>query len=324
MVLLKLTMLAGFVFAFLNYHRNQNLLASVELFAALVSVCIYYYVLNIHSYKKIQQLSLVYTVLFFSVMMFAFSTTGNSNSIYIWVFTIPMISYLLLGITFGFIMTLVFYSVAAVLLLSNYYLNGISYEYVTIANIFFSALVFWGLSHTYEQVNVLAKDKLRKMAVYDKLTGLYNRTMLDRIFTKTLNDSQIQKNKIAFLAFDLDFFKKINDQFGHVIGDEVLIKFSNILTNKVPDNAYVFRLGGEEFAIIMSCDSDTVAKKLAETIRMKTEEIIIKQSQPLTITVSVGIAINDPEGADLAGMLKLSDKRLYQAKSLGRNKVVYQ
>lgn len=322
-ILLKITIVAGFVFSFLNYQRNQTLLACIELITALVSLWIYYHVRRTHAHNRIKRLALIYTIFFFSIMMFAFSTKGSSNSIFIWAYAIPMISYLLLGIRTGFIMTAAFYTVAAILLFDHYNINGMTFEKVTIANIVFSALVFWGLSHTYESANFLAKEKLRKMAIYDKLTGLYNRTMLDTIFVKSNLEAQNQHQKIALLAFDLDLFKEINDQFGHVIGDEVLKAFSKMLNENIPDTASAFRLGGEEFAVILACPTVSYVKELAELVRKQTENISINTTNsPVAITVSVGIAINVPENANLANMLKLSDKHLYQAKRQGRNMVI--
>jgi diguanylate cyclase (GGDEF)-like protein len=188
-----------------------------------------------------------------------------------------------------------------------------------------AAIGFWGLSHTYEKANFLTKQKLNKMAIYDKLTGLHNRTMLSQIFSEIVSQAQLEKQHVSFIAFDLDLFKDINDQFGHVAGDDVLKKFSKILSQNLPKNAAAFRLGGEEFAVIYPCDSLDQAIDLAESLRLKTENILIKHDdKTIKITVSSGVAINNPTDANLTNILKLSDKRLYQAKKDGRNRVVFQ
>ena len=95
-------------------------------------------------------------------------------------------------------------------------------ENVSYANIIICALVFWAISHSYEHSNRYAKDKLNQMAVYDHLTGLYNRSMISRLFKQATEkaDSNLLQN-ISLISFDLDHFKQINDQFGHAIGDEV-------------------------------------------------------------------------------------------------------
>ena len=321
--LLRLTIFAGCVFPILNFKRGLFLLASLELVVTLITLWMYFSVKNTLDQKKVELFSLAYTLLFFSTMMLAFSASGISNTIFIWAFTIPMISYLLLGIRNGFIITAIFYLLTIFTLIRNYNINDI--ENITFANIFFAALGFWGLSHIYEKANFLTKQKLNKMAIYDKLTGLHNRTMLNQIFSEIVSQAQLEKQHISFIAFDLDLFKDINDQFGHVAGDEVLKKFSKMLSQNLPKNTAAFRLGGEEFAVIYPCDSLDQAIDLAESLRLKTENILIKHDdKTIKITVSAGVAINNPIDANLTNILKLSDKRLYQAKSEGRNRVIYQ
>ena len=161
------------------------------------------------------------------------------------------------------------------------------------------------------------------MAVFDKLTGLHNRTMLSQIFERSIEYSQKQEQQIGFITFDLDFFRNINDNFGHATGDEVLREFSEIIKSTLPSKASAFRLGAEEFAVIMSCDSLVVVKDLAESLRIQTSNILIMQDDvPVKITVSAGVAVCNPENANLEKMLNLSDKFLYEAKNQGRNIVV--
>lgn len=239
-VLLKLTIIAGIIFSFLNFQKNQYPLATLELVSVILSLWLYYYVQKTNNNRKIIRFSLIYTTVFFSEMMFAFSIDGASLTLFVWVYTIPMISYLLLGLRFGFIFTAVFYSLAAILLFNNYSRNEIEFGYVAIVNIGFSALVFWSLSHTYEHANFRIKDKLERMAIFDQLTGLYNRTMLDALFTKSINQAKKENSSIGFLSLDLDLFKKINDQYGHITGDKVLNKFSKLIFDNIPKDAYAF------------------------------------------------------------------------------------
>ena len=321
--LLRLTILAGSIFIFLNFKRGLYVFATFELIIIFISIGLYYIVKNTLNQKLIEQVSLAYTLIFFSSMMVAFVTKGISQSMFIWAFTIPMISYLLLGIRNGFIITTIFYILSTILLFQNYNIQNV--EPITFANVFVAAIGFWGLSHTYEKANFLTKQKLNKMAIYDKLTGLHNRTMLSQIFSKAVSQAQLEKQQISFISFDLDLFKDINDQFGHIVGDEVLKEFSKTLSQNLPGKAAAFRLGGEEFAVIFPCDSLNQAKDLAESLRLKTEKIsIIHDNKTVQITVSAGVVINNPEDVNLTNMLKVSDKRLYQAKRDGRNKVVYQ
>jgi diguanylate cyclase (GGDEF)-like protein len=320
--LLRLTIFAGLIFTYINFQRGLFLFTSFQVFIIGITIGIYFKVRTTFSQQVIESASLFYTIMFLSAMMVAFGSEGISNSMFVWAFTIPMISYLLLGIQKGFIVTIIYYTLSTMLLFRKYNLQEI--DNITYANIFIAAVGFWGLSHVYEKANFLTKQKLNKMAIYDKLTGLHNRTMLSQIFSETVSQAKLEKQQISFIAFDLDLFKDINDQFGHVVGDEVLKEFSKILSQNLPDKAAAFRLGGEEFAVVSPCDSLNQAKDLAESLRLKTEKIsIIHDDKTIKITVSAGVAINNPTDANLTNILKLSDKRLYQAKSEGRNKVIF-
>jgi diguanylate cyclase (GGDEF)-like protein len=322
MALLKLTIVAGFIFSYINFQRGLFLFTSFQVFIISITIGIYFKVRTTFSQQVIESASLAYTLIFLSAMMVAFVSEGISNSMFVWAFTIPMISYLLLGIQKGFIVTIIYYTLSTIFLFRKYNLQEI--DHITYANIFIAAIGFWGLSHVYEKANFLTKQKLNKMAIYDKLTGLHNRTMLSQIFAKIVSQAQLEKQQVSFIAFDLDLFKDINDQFGHVAGDEVLKKFSKMLSQNLPKNASAFRLGGEEFAVIYPCDSLIQAKDLAESLRLKAENISIMFDEiTVKITVSAGVAINNPEDINLTNMLKVSDKRLYQAKRGGRNRIVY-
>lgn len=323
LALLKLTSAAGLIFPIINFYRGLYLFSLIEVITIILFIFMYFRVKSTEDQNKINFYSLAYTVLFLSVMMLAFVISGISKSMFIWAFTIPMISYLLLGIRKGFIVTSVYYSTSTVLLLNNFDIH--EFDTITIANVFITAIGFWALAHIYEKANFLSKQKLQTMAIYDTLTGLHNRTMLNQIFNETISTATKENQLISLISFDLDFFKIINDKFGHIVGDQVLIEFSKILKRFTPKNATSFRLGGEEFAIIFSCENTKESIDLAEKIRHSTEKITIEiNQQTVTTTTSVGIAIEKPNLTNLTQLLKLSDQRLYHAKSLGRNKVVYE
>jgi len=320
-VLLLFTGIAGIIFALMNSSRQLYVLASVEMISACVSLWLLMHLKNTQSHAKLKRLALIYVVLFFSVMMLAFSIKGVSVSIFVWVLVIPLISYLLLGVKTGFMVTCFFYSVTLVLYSLGYTDHPEVFAKVSYANFVICALLFWGLSHSYEHANQTAKKKLKIMAIYDHLTGLYNRSMFSRIFNKYL--LQFEGKPLSLLLFDLDNFKSINDQFGHGVGDEVLQAFADIIKQQVVDKGVAFRLGGEEFAVILPALDAASAKPLAEEVRQLTEHISIDGLKtPLVVTVSVGLTSSMVEQANINSMLKMADKYMYEAKDQGRNRVV--
>ena len=196
-------------------------------------------------------------------------------------------------------------------------------ESILFGNVLVSAFVIWGLSHAYENANHKAKSMLRKLEISDKLTGLYNRTHLNYKFKKVQERAIIEEKELSIIAFDLDFFKRINDEYGHNTGDVVLQVFANIIKENLPVNANAFRLGGEEFAMIMINKNKSNAENIAEQIRIQTEIVSKTNTQvPAKITVSSGITTQNATSADFEKMMKLADKRMYMAKQKGRNCIV--
>ena len=147
----------------------------------------------------------------------------------------------------------------------------------------------------------------------DGLTGVYNRLFLEN----KLDDIFSQHSQKSIVMLDIDFFKKINDTYGHQIGDEVLKELASLLTRSIRKNDFVIRYGGEEFLIYLPFTD----KKDAYLIVSKIKEILRKLEKAVPYTFSAGIA---DEGETLAQMIKIADNRLYKAKKEGRNRIVYE
>lgn len=157
--------------------------------------------------------------------------------------------------------------------------------------------------------------KLEKLSYIDQLTNAYNRHKLDEI---TRGGRFILDNKdISLIIIDIDFFKKINDTFGHDKGDIVLKELAGILKNNIKSDDVLIRWGGEEFLIVLYNCNETQALKIAEKIRKKVESFISKVCR---ITISLGVSSYN--GNDYKESINKADKALYYAKNSGRNKVV--
>ena len=158
----------------------------------------------------------------------------------------------------------------------------------------------------------------------DELTRLLSRKYLPVVLSKEVNYARKRDISFALLAIDLDFFKRVNDTYGHAAGDMVLQQFSELLANRSRAGDYVFRLGGEEFLILLvdiTKDSAIrVAKQILEKIRE--ESFFIPNGDALSITASIGVALFDGH-PDYSRTLSRADKALYKAKESGRDKVIY-
>jgi two-component system cell cycle response regulator len=164
-----------------------------------------------------------------------------------------------------------------------------------------------------------------EMAVMDSLTGLHNRRYLENHLS-TLVEHSIQRNReLALLIVDIDFFKKVNDTFGHDAGDDVLREFAKRVRKNVRGIDLACRYGGEEFVIVMPETDRAVAAMVAERLRQRIagEPFPIAQgTRLLNVTISIGLASLDSVDDTPEMILKRADVALYQAKRDGRNRVV--
>jgi len=158
------------------------------------------------------------------------------------------------------------------------------------------------------------KAKLMDMAYTDKMTGVSNKDKLTSIVRDLINDSKIQK--FSILMFDIDNFKTINDNMGHLVGDESLIALAKFGEDSIRKNDYIGRYGGDEFIIILPNLDAYEAKMIAERFRMK----ISQQTKP-KFTISIGVASFPDDGNTFKELIAAADKGLYLSKERGKNRV---
>jgi diguanylate cyclase (GGDEF)-like protein len=157
----------------------------------------------------------------------------------------------------------------------------------------------------------------RRDAETDPLTGLMNRRALFERY-----DHRRLGAFVAVIAFDLDNFKRINDSYGHAVGDDVLCLFAGIMRRNARATDQAVRLGGEEFALVMPRILPEKAQSVAEKIRAEcASELLQTDMGPLRCTVSAGIAYGTGEGSSFEDVLRRADQALYEAKRDGRNRI---
>jgi len=165
--------------------------------------------------------------------------------------------------------------------------------------------------------------RVRKSAATDALTGLLNRGTFDKELANLIDKKA--KSESCLVMLDLDFFKKVNDTHGHLIGDSVLKFTSNLLKKNAEPHHFSVRYGGEELAIIMPDTTLQKASQIAETIRSSLESSRLKKKNSSEsigkITISIGIT-RLKEGDTSEDLIMRADSALYQAKETGRNKIV--
>ncbi|GBO84712.1 GGDEF domain-containing protein [Marinobacter salsuginis] len=167
-----------------------------------------------------------------------------------------------------------------------------------------------------------AHEKARAAALEDDLTGLRNRRAFFELGNQLLKQSRRSGSPLAIIMFDLDYFKKINDNHGHEAGDEVLRHIGQLLESNVREADIAARIGGEEFAILLADAHAVQASELAERLLELMQKTPVRyRDVRIRPTASFGISALHPEEPDLKNLLARADNAMYQSKALGRGRV---
>jgi diguanylate cyclase (GGDEF)-like protein len=195
----------------------------------------------------------------------------------------------------------------------------------------FAALLMLAVTRQKDATAALAEDiverkrleaELRELAATDMLTGLPNR----RHFLARLEEEHARLRRFdaqaAVLMLDLDFFKRVNDSYGHASGDEVLRRFAQLIREEIRQIDTAGRFGGEEFAIILPGAAPAAALEFAERLRRKLAETVIEHDgEVIRVTVSIGVSPMSRDDDSTEAVLERADRALYRAKDAGRNRV---
>ncbi|HCW54104.1 MAG TPA: hypothetical protein DG753_10275 [Clostridium sp.] len=163
-------------------------------------------------------------------------------------------------------------------------------------------------------IAIMKNRMLSQKSKCDGLTNINNRLYFNEIYEKKLKKNQ----RFYLYIFDIDNFKKVNDAYGHLIGDEVLKKIAEVGREIVGTKGKIFRYGGEEFVIIVDHLNENIIINMAEDIRKKIEQLTWDNG--MKITISMGIA---DSAIEKENVLEIADSRLYISKTTGKNKITF-
>ncbi len=322
--ILSVLAIAGFfgalILASINIAREVWLIVGYE--AAYAVYCLLMFRFTRTS-NKLNLISILLVIPFFLIVLFAISIEQTALTICMWIMTIPIFAYLLLGSRLGLIASVVFGGAA-------FYLYSVRLgshpDFSPMAvdlNIAVSTLAVLCCAHFYEVGRERAQKRLISLAGTDPLTGLSNRMRLEQDFTQLRHSAERYKTPLSLVAIDLDYFKNINDTYGHGGGDMALRNFAGLLTGGVRISDTVARTGGEEFVVLMqNSNLEDSAKRIDQLRQGFAQTPINLGSDAINMSFSAGVAAFGRDGKDLDELLKVADKRLYHAKAQGRNRVV--
>ena len=185
---------------------------------------------------------------------------------------------------------------------------------------------FFGVEGIFRDVthHKVMERELKRLASTDSLTGIDNRRAFLEHGLHIFKTSQRYQYPMSLLMLDLDFFKSINDKYGHATGDRVLVDFAAAVKCDMRQIDLFGRLGGEEFCLLLQQTNRRDAISVADRIRQRVQNMTLFEAnaEPLNVTVSIGVAVIEDHDLTLENVIERADKALYKAKTSGRNCVV--
>ena len=170
----------------------------------------------------------------------------------------------------------------------------------------------------------LLMDKLRDTSLRDGMTGLYNRRFLEEFIDQVMSQVSREKETYSVMMLDVDFFKMVNDTYGHDVGDKVIVEIGKLLKKSIRESDLAIRYGGEEFVVMLHNADKESTMKIAQEIHSGFAKLIFEvgAGETLQKTLSIGIAMFPVDGDTIWKCIKYADTALYVAKTTGRNKIV--
>ncbi len=319
---LFLTIGGSLLFILININRQLLPLAGVQ--GAVVLLCGWILLLTKRSRRYVEGRVLLFLLALFVMLLVSFLNLRTTQSSFVWITVIPILAYQLLGRVKGVWLTLSFLTVGfAGFLAKEFWLSG-AVPWMPLLNFGMATSFIAVFAHVYETRLETSHRLLVELASTDALTGLLNRSRFLEAFEYEANRARREGTALAFAVIDLDYFKRINDRYGHAVGDIMLRHVADRIRGRLRATDSPCRLGGEEFGILLPGTSGEQAVSVMESIRRGLEERPLEylgQSIPMTLTA--GIAELGVDGTDLTSLYRAADTRLYRGKAEGRNCVVY-
>jgi diguanylate cyclase (GGDEF)-like protein len=315
-------------FAMALFAINDN---NFILFLALgLSSVIYaaaYYLVKQKKHVKLSSYIVIYSL--YVLMFYLVYSGGVALTGPLWIFIVPPVSLYIHGFKRGLINIFIFIVISCLIMFwpQNIYTHAVYptefklrllYSFLTIS--FLSALYEFSRNELYNNALVL-NAKLHHLAHFDELTGLHNRRNAQGILNQYISAADVSA-PFSVLLCDIDYFKQVNDKYGHNAGDKLLVDIGKVFNNNLRDFDYVARWGGEEFLFILTDTDKIKAFDVAERVRCAVSQHLFSlDEEDISVTISIGIEEYHSQ-LTIDQLINYADKHLYEAKRLGRNRSI--
>ncbi len=324
-IALPLMIIIPLLFSIIGYYYEKfhimiviNFIASISAFSLLI------YLNKTGKYKIISYLAVAVLML---LLLSLYVTMGFLYYSLSWSSVFILISFALLGRKKGLVISLIFIVLTSVSGLYHFQVSDTNaFNFVAFSNIFFANILVFLICYYYERsIEIIQKrlkdnnKKLKSLAITDKLTGLYNRSKIDKKIVSEVKKANEQGGTFSILIADLDDFKQINDEQGHLLGDEVMKQVAQVFNQVCGKDYLAGRWGGDEFLVILPNINRAKAYQIAEKIRKRISQTSFAKEQKLTSS----LAVTEYQVGDTPNTIfKRVDNLLYRAKNNGKNTTI--
>ena len=263
-------------------------------------------------------------VLIGAILVVFIQSAEGRNYALDWLTVFPPLAFFLLGRKVGFYLSVVFfvYCFSFIAIESPYWQPAV-FKAEALSNMLLATTILILLFRHFELTRAEAfaalerkNIQLQHLSTTDSLTGLSNRGKLDHILGEQLAQAQLKSTPLCVMLVDIDYFKQINDNYGHLAGDQMLIEAAKVLQKYSREPYQLGRWGGEEFMYICPHTDGVSAGEIAEALRAGMAEHVFANERSLTVSVGIG---RFRHGDSVTALVRRADDALYQAKEDGRN-----
>jgi len=305
--------------------KGQQPLSFILLIIAFLSIVNYLLILKEKISYALASDIVVYPLLV--LMVYLVSSGGVNNTGALWIYSQPAVVLFLYGLRKGIVVlalfTLILVGILFLpdnILLTTFY----TFEYKVRLLLVFILDIALTAAYEYSTENLFAKmklltEELTHIAEEDQLTQLRNRRGVHHQMERIYEQSKRDKTTMSLIMCDIDYFKEVNDRYGHEAGDKVLIDIANVIKNTIRRTDIAARWGGEEFLIVLPKTNKKEAYTVAEKIRKNILELLVMhEKSQIKVTLSAGV-VDSKQTSGVDQLVKLADNYMYEAKTSGRN-----
>lgn len=246
-----------------------------------------------------------------------------SSTAFVWVYMIPLLSYLLLGRARGFLVSVPFMVVSTLLYFQQHRYTLDASGMIDLGNAILCGLLTIAFVHIYETLRAQAYRQLERLAQTDALTGVDSRGCFQQALERSIHEAERSNLALVLVILDVDHFKQVNDEWGHVAGDLALQHLCSSISERLRVTDSMGRLGGEEFGLLLRNTDLKGAKPLVEDLRNQLANSPLQYGKQLIpLSATFGVAEWPSDGRSVDELYRCADRRLYYGKQQGRNQLV--